>query len=285
MSLDKQAAAFTKSVQAQAGLTGQRRTVANSAAAAVVLPTAAAPILHKRKRIVERTKPSVPTVVYSQPTDTALMGQHMMTLVHHTITYLKLKEVPQTPAQIASYLSIPMTADLLFVLKENERLTWNPVSETFDYKPIHNIRSAQALLAHLQQQTTAQGLQVKELKDGWAGAVDTIADLEERGDILVTRTKKDNQPRMVWINDKSLDIEVEDEFKAIWHKIPIPPAAELPGELEKAGLKPTSVDPSTVKKESKGGQQKGRKKAQNRRVKVSNTHMTGILKDSKDLKR
>lgn len=177
-----------------------------------------------------------------------------------------------------------MTPNLLHILKGNERITWNPTNGTLEYKPIHNIRSAQALLAHLQQQTTAQGLSVKELKDGWAGAIETIADLEENGDILVTRTKKDNQPRMVWINDKTLDIEIEDEFKLIWHKINIPPAAELPGELEKQGLKPTSVDPATVKKETKNNQQKKRR-SQNRRVKVSNTHMSGILKDSKDLKR
>lgn len=284
MSLDKQAAAFTKSVQAQANFSGPRRVAApttSSTPAAASTPTTAP----KRKRIVDRTKPIAPPIVYSQPTDTSLGTQHMMTQVHHAIQHLKQREVPQTPDQIASYLSIQMTPTLLQVLKQNERLTWNPAQGTLEYKPIHNIRSAQALLAHLQQQTTAQGLSVKELKDGWAGAVETIADLEESGDILVTRTKKDNQPRMVWINDKTLDIIVEDEFKAIWHKIVIPPPGDLPGELEKAGLKPTSVDPATIKKEVKGGAQKGRKRAQNRRVKVSNVHMNHILKDSKDLKR
>jgi len=281
MSLDKQAAAFTRSVQAQAGLAGQRRTVAVPQPGPPSTTTPQTTL--KRKKVVDRSKPAPAPVVYSQPTDTSLMGQHILTQVHHAVQFLKSRESPQTIQQMASYLSIDMTPSLLEILKRNERITYDAAADTFEFKPIHNIRSAQALLAFLQQQTTAQGLSVKELKDGWSGAIDTIADLEERSEILVTRTKKDNQPRMVWINDRTLDVEVEEEFRNIWHKVVIPPPAELPGELEKAGLKPTSVDPATVKKDVKAAQ-KGRKRAVNRRVKISNTHMSGILKDSKDLK-
>ncbi|KAL7276008.1 transcription factor TFIIE beta subunit, TFIIEB, Tfa2 [Rhizina undulata] len=279
MSLDRQALSFTKSVQAQAGFSQARRAVAAPTPTPPPAPTST-----KRKRPVERPKPVAPPIVYSQPTDTSLMGQHILTQVHHAVQYLKGREVPQSPAQIAGYLSIQLTPTLLDILKRNERILYDPAVGTFEFKPIHNIRSSQSLLAFLQQQTTAQGLSVKELKDGWAAAVEVIADLEEQGEILVTRTKKDNQPRMVWINDKTLDVEVEDEFKTIWHKITIPPPAELPGELEKAGLKPTSIDPASIKKD-KPSQNKGRKKPVNRRVKVSNTHMSSILKDSKDLRK
>lgn len=280
MSLDKQAAAFARTMHAQTSFAGQRRTAAVPAPQAPAAP----PTPPSKRKKVERMKPSAPPVVFSQPTDTSLMGQHILTQVHHAVQFLKSKESPQTTAQIAGYLSISITPTLLDILKRNERITYDAVNNTFEFKPIHNIRSAQALLSFLQLQTTAQGLSVKELKDGWSAAVDTIADLEDRGEILVTRTKKDNQPRMVWINDRSLDVEVEDEFKDLWHKVVIPPLAELPGELEKAGLKPTSVDPATIKKDVKANVQKGRKRAVNRRVKISNTHMAGILKDSKDLK-
>lgn len=161
---------------------------------------------------------------------------------------------------------------------------YDQANDTLAFRPLHNIRSPTDLLAYLQQQTTAQGLSVKELKDGWAGAMDAINTLEASEDILVTRTKKDNQPRMVWGNDKTLTCEIDDEFKDIWTKIKVPPAVEIVAELERMGLKPASVDPATIKKDV-SKQRTGRKRAVNRRAKFSNTHMAGILKDSRDLKR
>ena len=100
------------------------------------------------------------------------------------------------------------------VLKTNERVVYDPKTETYAFKPIHDIRNSQQLLGYLQRMTTAQGLSVKELKDGWSGAIDTIDDLEASKDILVTRTKKDGQARMVWINDKTLNVDVDPgEFR------------------------------------------------------------------------
>jgi transcription initiation factor TFIIE subunit beta len=205
--------------------------------------------------------------------------------VHHAIQYLKEKERPLRPLDIASYLSIPVDSAVFNILKNNERITFNSTTDTLEFRPLHNIRSAMDLLKFLQSQTTAQGLSVKELKEGWAGAMDAIEGLERSGDILVTRTKKDNAARMVWSNDKTLKCDIDQDFRDMWHKIRIPGTAEIVGDLEKMGLKPASVDPATVKKEVKSGGQKGRKRAVNRRAKVSNTHMSGILKDSKDLRR
>lgn len=206
-----------------------------------------------------------------------------MTQVHHAVLYLKEKERPLAPSDVARYLSIHLDQRILDILKNDERVLYNPQNDTFEFKPKHNIRSATALVGYLQQLPTAQGLLVKELKEGWAGALEAVDQLERDGEILVTRTKKDNQARMVWANDKTLDMDVEDEFKEIWHRIAIPPNDELPNELERLGLKPASLDPSRLKKEVK--REVKRKRANNRRAKVSNTHMSGILKDTKDLKR
>ena len=282
MSLQKSHAAFTKSLAGAADKLPARPKPPPPPAQ----PTPAAtptPGTPKRKRVVQQSRPTAPSIVYSQPTDTALMGQHILTQVHHAVQYLKEKERPLTPDDVAGYLSIQMTPALLDILKRNERITYNAANNTFAFRPKHNIRSATALVGYLQQLPTAQGLLVKELKDGWAGALEAVDQLEADGEILVTRTKKDNQARMVWGNDKTLDVDVDDEFKAIWHRILIPPNEELPGQLEALGLKPTSEDPSKLKKEVKKDSK--RKRANNRRAKVSNTHMSGILKDSKDLRR
>ena len=67
------------------------------------------------------------------------------------------------------------------------------------------------------------------------------------------------------------------EFKTIWHRIPLPNAAEVPGLLTKAGLKPTSVDPASIKKTNTKVERKRPK--QRRAGKITNTHLAGVLKD------
>ncbi|CCX04757.1 Similar to Transcription initiation factor IIE subunit beta; acc. no. P79011 [Pyronema omphalodes CBS 100304] len=269
MSLNREREAFKKSVANAADLFPSRPKPIPAAAAPPPPPTTTV----KRKRQV--ATPATPSaVVYSQPAATSLGGQHIMTQVVHAQQYLKEKERPLRPHEVASYLSIHVTSEVFTVLKENKnpRIYYDAVNDTLEFRPLHNIRSPTDLLAFLQRQTTAQGLPVKELKEGWAGALDAIDTLEEAGDILVIRTKKENLPRMV-----------DEEFKTLWHGIKIPPAAEIVGELESMGLKPASVDPSSVKVEQKKTQK--RKRAVNRRGKVSNVHMNGILKDSKDLRK
>ncbi|KAI5809030.1 hypothetical protein DFH27DRAFT_460613, partial [Peziza echinospora] len=251
----------------------QKRSVGNPSANAAPAPE---PSGLKRKRIITPTQ-SAPKIVYSQPTDSGQV-RDLMSQVHYAITYLKDKEVALTANELASYLSIQLTDTLRLVLKDNERIHYDPKSDTYAFKPIHNIRSAPALLNYLTNQTTAQGLSVKELKDGWSGAIETVGKLEADRDILVTRTKKDNQPRMVWKNDKSLDVDVEDEFKSIWHRITIPEPAELPRCLQEAGLKPTSVDPASIKRAAANNA--ARKKPKRARAgRITNTHMSHIIRD------
>ncbi|EPS42415.1 hypothetical protein H072_3565 [Dactylellina haptotyla CBS 200.50] len=226
--------------------------------------------------VTKKKKPVKNNIVYSQPADTG-MGQYIMTQVLHLVEHLKEVEKPLTRLQLEDFLQKPLDSTMVEVLKGHDKLVYDHVSDSYAFKPLHNIRSAQQLLTHLQASTTAQGLSVKELKDGWSGALQTIDDLEASKDILVTRTKKDGQARMVWINDKSLNVNIDDEFKTIWEKIVIPPPAELPGELERAGLKPTSVDPATIKKAMQKDTSKKTKKP--RRGRITNTHLAGMLRD------
>ncbi|KAF3910804.1 hypothetical protein ABW20_dc0103252 [Dactylellina cionopaga] len=224
----------------------------------------------------KKKKPVKNNVVYSQPADTG-MGQYIMTQVLHLVEHLKEVEKPLTRLQLEDFIQKPLDTTMIHVLKSHEKLVYEQISDSYAFKPLHNIRSAQQLLTHLQSSTTAQGLSVKELKDGWSGALQTIDELEASQDILVTRTKKDGQARMVWINDKSLNVRIDDEFKNIWEKISIPTPADLPGELERAGLKPTSVDPATIKKAMQKDNSKKTKKP--RRGRITNTHLAGMLRD------
>ncbi|KAI5793207.1 hypothetical protein EDC01DRAFT_655569 [Geopyxis carbonaria] len=280
MSLQKSQAAFKSSL---AGAADKLPTRAKPPLQPVAAPAPDLPA-PKRKRPLQTSRPTYVTPVHSQPANASLTGHHILTQVRHAIQHLKEKERPLTASEISSYLSIPVTRELHGILAKHDRIYYDAAAETYEFVPVHGIRSAVALLEFLQQQTTAQGLSVKELKDGWAGALDAIDSLEAEGRILVTRTKKDNQARMVWGNDPSLDCEVDEEFKTLWHSLRVPAAGDLPSALEAYGLKPASIDPSRLKKEVKKVD-RNRKRANNRRAKVSNTHMSGILKDSKDLRK
>ncbi|KAK9234447.1 TFIIE beta subunit core domain-containing protein [Lipomyces kononenkoae] len=221
-----------------------------------------------------KKKPKV-TTVFSQPADTGI-GSHILTQLHHAVEFIKKHDSPVTVNELQAYLSGQGGPQLLTNLQLISRINYDPINKTYEYRPLHNIRSAEGLLAFLRRQPTFRGLPVKELKDGWSGCMEAIDELEKSGDILVLRTKKEGTPRLVWAN-KGGDIGgVDEEFVATWQRIAIPPASELPSTLEAAGLKPTSVDPSTVKKANVSTERKQKKP---RKGKITNTHLTGILKD------
>ncbi|KAI9806076.1 MAG: hypothetical protein M1833_004483 [Piccolia ochrophora] len=245
------------------------------------------------KNELKRKRADVPAAVYSQPADTGT-GRNIMTQVTYAVEYLKSKETAQPLSQILSYLSLksPDTQrNISMILKRHERIeykrdpghaSWD--SGTYRFRPIHNIRSANELLAFLVNQPTAQGLSVRELKDGWSGAEDAIDTLESRNQILVTRNKKDNHAKMVWANDPSLAQNVEGEFQHLWFRIALPGKDDTPRELERAGLKPTSDDPATriaaPTNEKKKKQKKPRKGGR-----TTNLHMQGILRDYSSIKK
>lgn len=242
------------------------------------------------KQELKRKRPDQGNVVYSQPADTGT-GRHIMTQITYAIEYLKSKGTPQTLPDLLSYLSQQhrdkrYKDSIAAILKTNEKVIYEPKRDgaegTYSFRPIHNISSGEGLLGHLQSQPTAQGLNVRDLRDGWPGAEDAINTLETQGKLLVTRNKKDNHARMVWPNDPSLALHVDDEFKSIWHKIKLPEAGALADDLEKAGLTPANksrgvkVKPKQLEKKTKKARKGG---------KTTNTHMQGVLRDYSHLKK
>lgn len=133
------------------------------------------------------------------------------------------------------------------------------------------MRSAEELEAYLQRQTTAKGIDVKNLKDGWDAAIPEIDRMEANGQLLVLRNKKDNTPKYVWSNDPSLALHIDDDFKDYWNKIKLPANPDdMRLELEKAGLTPTSQ----VKEPVNPTGSREKKKRQSRKVgRTTNTHI------------
>lgn len=211
-----------------------------------------------------------------------------MTQVTYALEYLKSKETPQTLAQIVSYLglkTLESQQSIAMILKRHDRVEYQKdgtnthwSAGTYRFRPLHNIRTATGLLAYLQNQPTAQGLSVRELKEGWVGAEEAIDLLESKNQILVTRNKKDNHAKMVWANDPSLTQHVDPEFQSLWFKVSLPSKEDLPREMEKLGLKPTSADPSSVVVAAPKEKQKKQKKPR-KGGRTTNLHMAGILRD------
>lgn len=239
----------------------------------------------------KRKRPEVPAnVVYSQPADTG-SGKHIMTQVVYATDYLKTKDKPISFRDIIDYLSIPDLDDqgrrlLEDILQRHPKVEYDPGpttstnktgTGTYRFRPTHNVRSRDDLLAFLQRQPTAQGINVKDLRDGWPNCLPTIAALETDGLLLVTRHKKDGTPRMLWPDDPSLRHPVDAEFHDLWHKVkaPVEPG-ELRKELVEFGLTPTSVVNVDA---GKGRMREKKKRASKRGGKTTNTHMAAILKD------
>lgn len=214
-----------------------------------------------------------------------------MTQVTYAIEYLKTKGTPQTLTDLLSYLSLQNRESqyklmIARILRSHEKVDFQDKQDggegTYSFRPVHNIRSPERLLGHLQSQPTAQGLNVRELRDGWPDAEDAINKLEAQGKLLVTRNKKDNHAKMVWPNDPSLAIYIDDEFQAIWQKIKLPEAAAVADDLEKAGLTPANKNRGV---KVKAPVQEKKKKKPRIGGKTTNTHMLGVLRDYSHLKK
>ncbi|WEW60670.1 transcription factor TFIIE beta subunit, TFIIEB, Tfa2 [Emydomyces testavorans] len=263
---------------------GNSNTATTSATPASSTPTSAPAVTNGKRQDAD--------IVYSQPANTGT-GKDIMTQVVFAIEHMKSKGVSLTFSDIQSYLSLHRQGHdqayiraLRQILQTHDKVEYDSQGAkgegTFRFRPPHNIRSAEQLLQKLQSQPTAQGMLVRELREGWPNIVETINKLEKEGKLLVTRNKKDDHPRMVWANDPTLVNHFDPEFRQIWEKIKIPDQQTVADELEKAGITPTSKH-KLVKQRPKIEQKKVKKAR--RSGKTTNTHMAGILRDYSHLKR
>lgn len=206
----------------------------------------------------------------------AVSGSHLSTRLHLAVEYIKLQDTPVAVSQLESYLTSDVTRTLLPLLKEIDRIKYDPLTDSLEYMSLHDIRSADDLLNFLRLQPTFKGTSVKELRDGWSGCLDAITKLEDDGKILVLRNKKENAARLVWANLGGEIGTIDEEFVDMWNKIKVPDSDNLYQALVNQLLKPTGADPNIIKKKP---QQQEKKQKKARRGKITNTHMKGILKD------
>ena len=287
--LENQISAFKSTLTSSSSKVASKRTVTGtSASAQSTAPSSQASI--SKTQDLKRKRPEPSNVVYSQPANTGT-GKNIMTQVTYAIEYLKTKGTPQTLNDLLSYLSIQYRDEeyqrtVGSILRNHDKVIYDANANggmgSFSFRPVHDIRSGDSLLRSLQSQPTAKGLVVRDLRDGWPDAEEAIDQLESEGKLLVTRNKKDNHAKKVWPDDPSLLISIDDEFKAIWHKIKLPDPGALADELEREKLLPANkrrglkVKPRVIEKKTKKPK---------RVTKTTNHHMVGILRDYSHLKK
>ncbi|KAF1814041.1 hypothetical protein P152DRAFT_457402 [Eremomyces bilateralis CBS 781.70] len=216
----------------------------------------------------------------------ATLGSRLFMNVAYAIDYLKEKDRPLTFDSIVAYLSLDHSDDLRQLrgalrraLLEDPRVLYSrdglAGKGSFEFRSKYGVRSQEQLLALLQKQSTAVGILVKDLKDGWPGAPAAIESLAAQGAVLVVRNKKDNAPKKVWLDDASLRHPVDEAFRGMWDAVKLPAnGEEVREKLEAAGLKPT-----TAKKVVQVVAPRERKRKAARGGRQTNTHMIGILRD------
>ncbi|KAL3419655.1 transcription initiation factor iie subunit beta [Phlyctema vagabunda] len=296
--LEKQQEAFKSNVMSVAPKVSNKRTFAGPTPVSAPSPAPSnASNTSKNEGKDAKRKREPENVVYSQPAATGY-GAEALTQITYIIEFLKKKDEPKTFQEILEYLS-QMHADLetkqtmAKILKRHPSVRYIPDtnlkvqkwdSGTYVHKPKINVRSKLDLISYLQKKADAQGVAVKDLKDGWPDCEKPLDELEAAHKILVTRTKKDNHARMVWANDPSLVHAIDPEFQMMWHKTELPSVDDLVRKLIDANQKPTSEDPSTRVKAAPKPKEK-KKKAPRKGGRTTNTHMEHLLKDYSHLKR
>jgi transcription initiation factor TFIIE subunit beta len=152
----------------------------------------------------------------------------------------------------------------------------------------YSFRNKAQLLTEIQRSTRkGGGLSVRALKESWKDAPQAIEELEKEGDVLVTRTLKDGQMRMVFWNEikpgeESGGARVEQEFLDLWHGLKVPEEPDLLKALASEGLQATAAEQFLPRQQGAGKKKGKRGGARSRQVKITNTHLKGVVDLSRD---
>ncbi|KAJ3505594.1 hypothetical protein NLJ89_g7333 [Agrocybe chaxingu] len=289
--LAKEAAAFKSTLQRQdftswhsqpKPATSAASTSSAGGGLAIAGESSSSSATHKKKR--PKTN-----IVYSQPADTGT-GNNVNTQLVYAVNHLKSTHNPMRLQDIAIVTNTPLDTDTLLLEKfrAHDKIQYDPKTDLYSYKHEFAFRNKAALLTEIQRQTRkGGGISVRALKESWKEAPQAIEELEKEGEVLVTRTVKDGQLRMVFWNEIKPTEEAgaayeATEFLDLWHSLKVPNDVDLLKQLASEGLQATSSEtvapkaPTAKKKGKRGGAPRQRP------VRITNTHLKGDLDLSRD---
>lgn len=158
-------------------------------------------------------------------------------------------------------------------LQRNSQVAYDPVANTYRYKPPYEIANTEELLAALHGQELYKGIPFNQLKQGWPDCLDTINKLAQEHKIIVTRQKKDKLPKLIWADDPELYVDLNDEFRLIANRVSLPDVDKIRVEL--AGMQSRAAGEAPKPLNATNAKAKAPKKVR-RGQKVTNTHMQAL---------
>ncbi|MCJ1325840.1 hypothetical protein MMC10_002503 [Thelotrema lepadinum] len=236
----------------------------------------------------ETSKPKQTTLktdgIWSQPADTGT-GTSLLTQISFTIKRLQQDGKSWTLEGLISYLSLHVLTEqetriFAKALRDHPSISYDPNGldgqGSYTFKSRYDIHEPSQLLRHLQGLPTFHGLPANDLKEGWAESEEAIRTLEDSDKLLVLRSRKDEKAKMVWLDDPTLCRRIDSEFRDIWGKIKLPDPETTAADLERNGLLPTN---KSKKPNPAGKSQVKKQKKSKRSGKVTNQHISHMLKD------
>ncbi|KAG0707182.1 hypothetical protein DFH29DRAFT_1066413 [Suillus ampliporus] len=309
MSLGKDADAFKRVLHRQDYTSWHSQPVPLNTSTPAPAPapvTAAASTSDATPSTTKKKRPKT-NIVYSQPADTGT-GTNVNTQLVYAIDHLKSTHNPMRIQDIAIVTDTPLDTDMVLLekFKSHDRIQWDPKTDLYSYRHEFSFRNKVALLTEIQRQTRkGGGIPVRALKESWKEAPQAIEELEKEGEVLVTRTAKDGQLRMVFWNeikpdDESGGKQVEKEFFDLWHSLKVPNDVDLLKALHAGtcssyffrvlsdksaeGLQATAEEALIPK--APNHKKKGKRAApRQRQAKITNTHLRGEIDLSRDYER
>ncbi|WVO18622.1 hypothetical protein L204_106341 [Cryptococcus depauperatus] len=191
--------------------------------------------------------------------------------------------------------------EALEILKGLERVEFNKINRVFTYIPELTLITTNEIRSHIRiHSTPTSGIPVKTLREAMPNGIDSLKDLEGRGDILIMRGltgpwKDIPLPRLGRKNVNGMEItdggnvrwkmvfwdhlreagkagkRVDDEFIFAWADVPMAETDDVTKLLADQELSASSAIPAPAKPVVTGPAKK--KKKTRRALKITNTHM------------
>ncbi|CUT99019.1 transcription initiation factor IIE subunit [Echinococcus multilocularis] len=226
--------------------------------------------------------------------DIRSQNQGKFALLSRIVKYMRRRHLerdlhPLSVEEILEELQLHETPRSDIVWLENEALPNNPkIASTpdkkFKFMPRYDIRSRNDLYQLLKRHEI-RGLGGIYLDDICEAIPDAEKVLQSLGDTVVQVTTPHDKKTVLFFNDKSFDLNVEDEFKQLWRAVSVEGVHEgkIEEYLHRNGIMSMSADKKVftpaIKQKRRGQRQN------NRPVKIrDNEHLRDILRDFSDKK-
>ncbi|KAL1205302.1 hypothetical protein V5N11_011584 [Cardamine amara subsp. amara] len=185
-----------------------------------------------------------------------------------------------TPEQIneACYVDMHANKAVFDSLRNNPKAYYD--GRRFSYKATHDVKDKRQLLSLVNKYPN--GIAVIDLKDAYPKVLEDLQALKASGEIwLLSNSQED----VAYPNDLKSEIQVDDDFKALFRDIDIPSdMLDVEKELLKIGLKPATNTAERRAAEqihgisNKPKDKKKKKQEISKRTKLTNAHLPELFK-------